>query len=137
LFLPEDWCAPTREAKDRRAEAHIPEGLPLRTKPRIAAELLRDVAVLGTVKLDWVVADEEYGRAGHFLDELELLEQRYVVEVPVTTAVWTADPAGCVPAASGRGRPPTAPARDAVRTVAALAAELAGSAWQALQVRQG
>jgi SRSO17 transposase len=87
LFLPEDWCAPTRGAKDRRTEAHIPEGLPFRTKPRIAAELIRDVAVLGTVKLDWVVADEEYGRAGHFLDELEGLEQRYVVEVPVTTAV--------------------------------------------------
>ena len=65
--------------------------------------------MLGTVKLDWVVADEEYGRAGHFLDELESLEQRYVVEVPVTTAVWTADPAGCIPAYSGRGRVPTAP----------------------------
>src|SRR4051795_11598380 len=137
LFLPQDWCAPTREAKDRRAEAHIPEGLPFRTKPRIAAELVRAVAVLGTVALDWVVADEEYGRAGHFLDELEGLEQRYVVEVPVTTAVWTADPASCVPAYSGRGRVPTAPARDAVRTVAALAAELPASAWQALQVREG
>ncbi len=137
LFLPEDWCAPTREAKGRRAEAHIPEGLPFRTKPRIAAELIRDVAVLDTVKLDWVVADEEYGRAGHFLDELESLEQRYVVEVPVTTAVWTADPASCIPAYSGRGRVPTAPARDAVRTVAALAAELPASAWQALQVREG
>ena len=119
LFLPEDWCAPTREAKGRRAEAHVPEGLPFRTKPRIAAEL-----VLGAVALDWVVADEEYGRAGHFLDELESLEQRYVVEVPVTTAVWTADPAGCIPAYSGRGRVPRRPARDAVRTVAALSAEL-------------
>src|SRR6476661_2118674 len=96
LFLPEDWCEPTREARRRRAEAHIPEGLPFRTKPRIAAELIRDVAVLDTVKLDWVVADEEYGRAGHFLDELESLEQRYVVEVPVTTAVWTVDPTDCI-----------------------------------------
>ncbi|HMB05376.1 MAG TPA: IS701 family transposase [Isosphaeraceae bacterium] len=137
LFLPESWCEPTRAAKDRRAKAHIPEGLPFRTKPRIAAALVRAVAVLGTVVLDWVVADEEYGRAGHFLDELEALEQRYVVEVPVTTAVWTADPATCIPAYSGRGRKPTAPARDAVRTVAALAAELPGSAWQALQVREG
>jgi SRSO17 transposase len=137
LFLPESWCEPTRQAKDRRARAHIPEGLPFRTKPRIAAELVRAVAVLGQVALDWVVADEEYGRAGHFLDELEALEQRYVVEVPVTTAVWTADPAGCIPASSGRGRVPTAPARDAVRTVAALAAELPASAWQTLQVREG
>src|SRR5205823_6353928 len=133
----EPWCEPTRQARDRRAKAHIPEGLPFRTKPRIAAELVRHVAVLGTVALDWVVADEEYGRAGHFLDELEGLEQRYLVEVPVTTAVWTADPAGCIPAYSGRGRKPTAPARDAVRTVAALAAELPGSAWHALQVREG
>ena len=86
-----------------------------RTKPQIAAELVRNVAVLGQVDLDWVIADEEYGRAGHFLDELELLEQRYVVEVPVTTTVWTADPAACVPAYSGRGRPPTRPTRDAVR----------------------
>ena len=108
LFLPESWCEPTRPARTRRARAHIPEDVEFRTKPRIAAELVRELAVLGQVELDWVVADEEYGRAGHFLDELEALGQRYVVEVPVTTAVWTADPAGCVPASSGRGRPPTA-----------------------------
>jgi SRSO17 transposase len=137
LFLPQSWCEPTRQGRARRARAHIPEGLPFRTKPRVAAELVRAVAVLGQVELDWVVADEEYGRAGHFLDELEALGQRYVVEVPVTTAVWTADPASGVPASSGRGRPPTAPARDAVRRVAAVAAELPGSAWQALQVREG
>jgi SRSO17 transposase len=137
LFLPESWCEPTREAEGRRAGAHIPEGLPFRTKPRIAAELVRNVAVLGTITLDWVVADEEYGRAGHFLDELEVLEQRYVVEVPVTTAVWTADPATCIPEYAGRGRKPTAPARDAVRTVAALSAGLPTSQWQALKVREG
>src|SRR4051794_18093345 len=137
LFLPEAWCAPTSEAEGRRARAHIPEGLPFRTKPRIASELVRDVAVLDTVKLDWVVADDEDGRAGHFLDEWEALEQRYVLEVPVTTAVWTADPATCVPAHSGRGRRPTRPARDAVRTAGVLAAGLPGSAWQALQVRDG
>src|SRR5215469_16375534 len=116
LFLPESWCEPTREAQARRDRAHIPEGLEFRTKPRIAAELVRDVVVLGHVPLDWIVADDEYGRAGHFLDELESLEQRYVLAVRVTTAVWTADPATCVPAYSGRGRKPTAPARDAVRT---------------------
>src|SRR4051794_31063339 len=137
LFLPESWYEPTPEAKDRRDKAHIPEDLPFRTKPRIAAELVRDVAVLGTVALDWVVADDEYGRAGHFLDALEALEQRYVLEVPVTTAVWTADPASCVPESSGRGRKPTNPARDAVRTVGVLAAEVPGSAWRALQVREG
>jgi len=137
LFLPESWCAPTREAEGRRDRAHIPDGTTFRTKPRIAAELVRNVAVLGTVELDWVVADSEYGRAGHFLDELELLEQRYVLEVPVTAVFWTADPVDSIPAYSGRGRRPTAPARDAARTVAEVADELPASAWQALRVREG
>ena len=127
-----------------RAREHLFEAFQTSGRPggsglglAIAAELIRAVAVLGQVVLDWVVADEEYGRAGHFLDALEALEQRYVLEVPVTTAVWTADPASCVPEPSGRGRKPTNPARDAVRTVGVLAAELPGSAWRALQVRDG
>jgi SRSO17 transposase len=137
LFLPESWCEPTDEVKARRDRAHIPEGLEFRTKPQVAGELVRTVVVLDQVRLDWIVADDEYGRAGHFLDELESLELRYVLEVPVTTAVWTADPVTCIPAYSGRGRKPTAPARDAVRTVGALAAELPPSAWRALRVREG
>jgi SRSO17 transposase len=137
LFLPESWCEPTAQAQARWDQAHIPESREYRTKPQIAAELVRSIAVLGQVRLDWIVADDEYGRAGHFLDELESLEQRYVLEVPVTTAVWTADPAGCIPEYSGRCRKPTAPARDAVRTVGALAAELPSSAWHALRVREG
>ena len=65
LFLPESWCAAPRQAKDRREAAHIPEDVSFRTKPQIAAELIRDVAVLGQVELEWVVGDSEYGRAGH------------------------------------------------------------------------
>jgi len=137
LFLPESWCMATREAEDRRDRAHIPEDVAFRTKPRIAADLIRNIAVLGQVELDWVVADSEYGRAGHFLDEMELLEQRYVLEVPVSTVFWTTDPAGCIPEYSGRGRKPTSPARDAARTVIAVAKGLPASAWQALRVREG
>jgi SRSO17 transposase len=137
LFLPESWCAATRVAEYRRDRAHIPGDVAFRTKPRIAAELIRNVAVLGQVELDWVVADSEYGRAGHFLDELELLGQRYVLAAPATSVFWTADPAGCVPAYTGRGRKPTAPPRNAARTVAEVADELPASAWEALQVREG
>jgi hypothetical protein len=61
LFLPESWCAATPAAKDRRERAHIPEEVIFRTKPQIAAELVRNVAALGQVGLDWVVADSEYG----------------------------------------------------------------------------
>jgi SRSO17 transposase len=93
--------------------------------------------VLGIVGLDWVTADEEYGTNGDLLDELEQLGQRYVMEVPTTTTVWTVDPSSCIPPYSGRGQPPRRPSREAVRSVAELAAGLPADAWQRLQVREG
>jgi SRSO17 transposase len=136
LYLPGSWYEGD-EAARRRAEAHIPEDLPFRTKPQIAAALVRDVTVTGIVDLDWVTADEEYGRDGELLDELEQLGQHYVLEVPTTTTVWTVDPASCVPPYSGRGRLPRRPRRDAVCSVAELAAGLPAAAWRRLQVREG
>jgi SRSO17 transposase len=137
LYLPKPWCEDTPEAQQRREKAHIPEGVAFRPKARIAAELVRNVAVLGQTALDWVVADEEYGKAGHFHDAMDELQQRYVVEVPVTTTVWTVDPATCVPAPGARGRVPTAPTREGVLSVAAVAAGLPAGAWHALKVREG
>jgi SRSO17 transposase len=137
LYLPKPWCEDTPEARQRREKAHIPEGVTFQPKAGIAAELVRGVAVLGQTRLDWVVADEEYGKAGHFHDARDELGQRYVVEVPVTTTVWTVDPATCVPAPGARGRVPTAPTREGVLAVAAVAAGLPAGAWQALKMREG
>jgi len=138
LYLHESWYEGDEdEAARRRAEAHIPEGTPFRTKPQIAAALVRDVLVTGIVGLDWVTADEAYGQNGELLDELEELGQRYVMEVPTTTTVWTVDPASCVPPYSGRGQPPRRPSRAAVRSVAEVAAGLPAEAWRRLQVREG
>jgi SRSO17 transposase len=136
LYLHASWFVGD-EAAARRAAAHIPEDLPFRTKPQIAAALLAHTAALGLVSLDWVTADEEYGRDGELLDELERLGQRYVMEVPVTTTVWTEDPAGCVPAYSGHGRRLKRATREAVCSVAELAAQLPAEAWHGLQVREG
>ena len=137
LFLPEHWCQQTQESKERRNAAHVPPGIEFRTKPQIAAHLIRAVAVLDSVQLDWVVADELYGRSGRFLDELEALSQNYVVEVPVTTHVWTTDPTLSVPAYSGRGRTPTRPAPGSSLSVKEVGASLPAAAWRTLLVAQG
>jgi SRSO17 transposase len=137
LYLPEPWCEDTPAGHDRRAKVHIPEHVGFQTKPRIAAGLIRLTAALGVVALDWITADEDYGKNGGFLDELETLGHRYVVEVPVTTTVWTEDPAGCVPPYSGRGRVPTQPSRASVRSVAAVVSALPPERWRALQIRHG
>jgi SRSO17 transposase len=136
LYLHGSWYDGPDAAR-RRAKVHVPESLTFRTKPQIAAELVRNVAVLGVVTLDWVTADEEYGKNGELLDELEGLGQRYVMEVPTTTTVWAVDPASCIPKSSGRGQPPRRPTRESVCSVAELAAGWAAGAWKRLRVRQG
>jgi SRSO17 transposase len=136
LYLHQSWYDGP-ESRRRRQKVHVPEGLPFRTKPQIAAELVRNVVVHDVVHLDWITADEEYGTNGELLDELEHLEQRYLMEIPKTNTVWTIDPATCVPAYSGRGQPPKRPTREAVHAVAEVAAQLPAESWRALQVREG
>jgi len=137
LYLPESWCEDTEECRRRREKVQIPERVAFQTKPQIAAGLIRMTILLGVVTLDWITADEEYGRNGEFLDELETLGLRYVVEVPINTTVWTEDPASCIPSYSGRGRVPTLPSRESVASVVLVASELSGEAWQVLQIRDG
>jgi SRSO17 transposase len=137
LYLPESWCEDTQACKDRRDTVHIPETVIFQTKAQIAAGLIRQTVALDIVGLDWVTADEEYGRNGEFLDELEHLELRYVVEVPVSTTVWAEDPSSSVPPHSGRERLPVRPSREAVATVAEVVSSVGRAAWQTIRVRQG
>ena len=137
LYLPEDVVRghpgvsrPPRQGPHPRA-GRLPDQAP----DRRGADPADDG--LGVVALDWITADEEYGRNGEFLDELEGLGHRYVVEVPVNTTVWTEDPAACIPPYGGRGRVPTQPSRASVRSVAAVASALPPESWRTLKIRQG
>ena len=138
LYLPHSWAVDA----DRREETAVPEAIPFQTKPQIASALLRRVQAQGLVKFDWVIADEFYGHNGDFLDDLEARQQRYVIEVPATTTVWTVDPQTQVPPHEGRRgpaatRPPRDRVRQHVRSVRAMAEGLPPSAWQVLQLRAG
>lgn len=133
LYLPQVWA----KDKKRRKKVHVPKEIHFRTELNIAVELLRRTQAAGVVRFDWVTADETYGRNGNFLDDLEAASQRYVVEVPVTTTVWTEDPAGAMPPYQGRGRRPSRPRRASVRSVKAVAESLTAEAWHAYQLREG
>jgi SRSO17 transposase len=133
LYLPQTWAV---DAK-RRAKAAVPADVAFQTKPQIGIALLRRTRPPGGVGFDWIIADEHYGQKGAFLDDLEEMRQRYLVEVPVNTTVWTVDPQTQVPPYRGRGPRPTRPKREHVRSVRAVAARLPPSAWQVLQLRPG
>jgi SRSO17 transposase len=138
LYLPQTWASDA----DRRKETSVPEDITFQTKPQIGIELLRRTRNNGLVKCAWITADEFYGHNGEFLDELEAMQQRYVVEVPINTTVWTVDPQTQVPPHDGRRgpaatRPPRQRERQYVRTVRDIAQSLPPSAWQVLQLRTG
>ena len=101
LFLTEERIARQGARQDPRSQE-----VKFQTKPEIAAEMIRRTLAAGKVHFDWITADELYGSSGDFLDALEEMQQRYVVEVKKNTIVFSVDPAtlpGAFPAPR-RGR---------------------------------
>jgi len=120
LFLPESWT----QDSQRRKKVRVPKSLRFQTKPEIATSLLQRTQSNGRVRFDWIVADEEYGRNGAFLDDLEQRRQNYLLEVPADTTVWMEAPTQQTP-------------DQHVRQVRAVVAELPADAWQLLKLRDG
>lgn len=133
LYLPRDWVGD----RPLRRKTRVPRDIEFKTKPEIAIERIRRVRANGHVHFDWITADELYGRNGDFLDALEADGQHYVVEVPVTTVVWTEDPATQQSSWCGNGRPPKNPSRKSVRNVKEIAQALPERSWKTLQLREG
>ncbi len=135
LFLTKEWAAD----KARRKKTRVPKDVKFQSKPQIAAEMLRRTLATGKVQFDWITADELYGSSGDFLDALEEMHLRYVVEVKKNTVVWTVDPASLPGAFPGpkRRRKIGSYKYPQVKSVAELAAGLSAEAWQPLLLREG
>jgi SRSO17 transposase len=82
LFLPASWS----EDRPRCRAAGIPDDVRHRTKWRLAVDQWLRVTGNG-VSFDWLVFDEGYGAAVPFLRFLNLVNQRFVAEVPVNFTV--------------------------------------------------
>lgn len=94
LYLPESWD----QDRARCRAAGIPDDVVYRPFYKIALEEVRR-ARDGGIRLDWITADERYGRVIGFLEGLEDLGKRYVLEVPTdfrgwcfAPTVWTEEP---------------------------------------------
>jgi len=135
LFLTEEWIADRK----RRRNTRVPKEVRFRTKPQIAAEMIRRTRAVGKAALDWVVADSLYGDSGDFLDALEAMPQRYLVEVKKNSLVWTVDPAtlpGKTPGPKRRKKLGSYRYHE-VRSVEEVAADLPAEAWRPLKLREG
>jgi SRSO17 transposase len=116
LYLPEQWAADGK----RRKKTRVPEAINFQTKPQIAAALV----ARSKVAFDWVTADEEFGRDGAFLDAMEQGHQRYLLEVPCNTTVWTSKPWRQTP-------------DEFVKQVRDVAMTLPDRAWELIKLREG
>jgi SRSO17 transposase len=116
LYLPEAWATDA----ERRKKTRVPAEITFQTKPQIAAALV----ARSSVPFDWITADEEYGRDGGLLDALEHSSQRYLMEVPADTTVWTHQPLRQTP-------------DEFVWQVRLLAQTLPAKAWRTVQLREG
>ena len=108
------------------------------TKPTIAAEMLRRALKAGKVRFDWIIADELYGDSGEFLDALDAMQQRYLLEVKKNTLVWSVDPAtlpGKTPGPKKRQKLGSYRYHE-VRSVREIVADLPPKAWQPLKLRE-
>ena len=132
LYLPKEGINDPK----RREETRIPDDVVFRTKPQLAGDLV-EAARANALPHDWIIADELYGRDGALLGRLEAINERYVMEVPISITVWTKDPAKAIPPYGGFGQPPKRPRRDSVRTVRQVAESLPPSAWRTLRLRDG
>jgi SRSO17 transposase len=133
LYLPAEWASDRR----RRKKTRVPREVEFQTKPQIAAQLIGRTLDAGHVQFDWITADEGYGRYGDFLDALEARQQRYVVEVPVTTTVRLSGPASPISVGSGQALRSLDVSPDEVLSVQAIAQRLPADAWHSFQLRDG
>jgi SRSO17 transposase len=135
LFLTEERAAD----KAHRKKTRVPKKVKFQTKPEIAAEMIRRTLAADKVHFDWITADELYGSSGDFLDALEEMQQRYVVEVKKNTIVFTVDPAtlpGAFPGPKARRKIGSYRYPQA-QSVEKVAASLAPEAWQPFELREG
>ena len=82
LFLPKSWAAD----RDRCERAGIPDDVKHQTKWRLAIDQWLRATGNG-LSFDWLTFDEGYGAAVPFLRFLNLVNQRFVAEVPVSFSV--------------------------------------------------
>ena len=91
LFIPEKWFS--ADYQDRREKCEMPEEVSFKTKPQLAAEMLKDLYDSQSVPFKWVLADSVYGDNPDFIQAVEACAGvSYFVAVSSNTHCWFTAP---------------------------------------------
>lgn len=137
LYLPREWLE-ADEYAERRAKCGIPSATSFKTKIELGLEMLTTIHEAQTLRAQWVMCDEGFGRDGSFLDRVAKLDLWYFAEIPQDTRVWRDRPAVGLPAPSATGRKPTKErAETTPETVLDIADHLRPEQWTRHTIKEG
>lgn len=102
LYVPEPWFSETYA--ERRGKCEFPEGLTFKTKPELAAEILREQWDKKALPFRYVLADSVYGMSPDFVEQVERCPGViYLLGVRADLLVWPRRPEIAVESYSYRG----------------------------------
>lgn len=91
LFLPESWF--DADHAERRDKCRVPKDVTFRSKPELAADMLRAIQNEGQLPFRYIVADSIYGNSPVFLDAMEACVGRvYMVGISSESRCWLQRP---------------------------------------------
>lgn len=91
LYLPRSWFED--DHSERRRKCKMPVDLTFQTKPRLAADMYRELRAEGIIPFKYVVADSVYGTNPDFIDAIEeKVGTTYFVSMPSDTLCWLQRP---------------------------------------------
>jgi SRSO17 transposase len=91
LFMPEQWF--DSDHRELRKKCKVPKDLRFKSKPQLAAEMLRETRQEKSLRFKYVTCDTVYGQSPDFIEAVEEDPQTvYFVAVASTTQCWTREP---------------------------------------------
>ena len=91
LYIPEHWFTDDYGAK--REKCKLPTDTEFKTKPKLAAEMLHDIADQKQLPFRYILADSVYGTSPEFIEAAEsLVGVTYMVQMPEDSLCWLKQP---------------------------------------------
>ena len=90
IFIPEKWF--TDEYEERRQKCQLPDSIHFKTKPELAAEMLRDIVKHDAISFKYILSDTLYGTSPDFIEAAEASGKIYMVSMPYDTLFWLHHP---------------------------------------------
>ena len=140
LYIPQKWFDDAYS--ERRDKCKLPPEITFKTKPQLAAEMLKGIREQNQIPFRYILADSVYATSPEFIEAAEaLLDVTYMVQMPSDTLCWLKHP-GFVEKAyqyGGEQRTRMVVADQATKplTFAALANSLNNYFWYKRTVSEG